>query len=113
MKHSQVSASESPSYESARRTALQLLDWAVSEAAGPTHRWQRQRFSIRRLLLPLFRHVAEAHTCWRAESIGFWRVNQERYWMPRLVFSRTPDEDVRIKLAIFAGIHGDEPAGVH
>jgi len=94
-------------------TALQLLDWAVPDAGTPPTKWRRQRCSIRRLLLPLFRHVAEAPTCWRAESVGFWSHEGERYWMPRLIFSRTPDEQVRIKLAIFAGIHGDEPAGVH
>jgi len=94
-------------------TALQLLDWAVPDAGIPVGKSRFQRCSIRRLLLPLFRHVAEATTCWRAESVGFWKVGEERYWMPRLAFTRTPDEDVRIKLAIFAGIHGDEPAGVH
>jgi murein peptide amidase A len=78
-------------------TALELLDWAVPEIAPPSDsRATMPRRSIRRLLKPLFQHVEEG-----------------RYWMPRLVFQRYPDEEVRIKLAIFAGIHGDEPAGVH
>jgi murein peptide amidase A len=95
-------------------TALELLDWAVPDIAPPSQSWApKPRRSIRRLLQPLFSHVAESHTCWRAESVGFWRLDGERYWMPRLVFRRHPDEEVRIKLAIFAGIHGDEPAGVH
>lgn len=113
MRESQAFYPPTSSGEAVAGTALQLLDWAIPETPAPTHRWQRQRFSIRRLLLPLFRHVTEARTCWRAESIGFWKEKEERYWMPRLVFKRTPDEEVRIKLAIFAGIHGDEPAGVH
>lgn len=48
--------------------------------------------SIRRTLLPIFRHVAEAPTCWRAESVGFWKVDGQRYWMPRLTFQRDRDE---------------------
>ena len=94
-------------------TALELLDWAVPDIAPPSQSWSpKPRRSIRRLLQPLFRHVAESRTCWRAESVGFWRQDGERYWMPRLVFTR-PGEEPTIKLAIFAGIHGDEPAGVH
>jgi hypothetical protein len=33
--------------------------------------------------------------------------------MPRFIFRRAPEEDVTLKIAIFAGLHGDEPAGVH
>lgn len=95
-------------------TALELLDWALPDQAPPAGSWKGvTRRSIRRLLLPLFNHVAESTTCWRAESVGFWRHAGQRYWMPRLVFQRHRDEDVSIRLAIFAGIHGDEPAGVH
>jgi hypothetical protein len=90
---------------------LQLLD-------GPTPRGEfapREMSgaqSIRRTLLPIFRHVAEAHTCWRGESVGHWKVDGGTYWMPRLVFQRDRNETPSLKLAIFAGVHGDEPAGV-
>lgn len=95
-------------------TAIELLDWAVPDIAPPSKGWSpRPRRSIRNLLRPLFRYVSESRTCWRAESVGFWKQDGERYWMPRLVFRRHPEEEVSIKLAIFAGIHGDEPAGVH
>jgi hypothetical protein len=47
-------------------TALELLDHALSEEAPP-----QPRRSIKRLLLPLFREVANAYA-WRAESVGFW-----------------------------------------
>jgi protein MpaA len=93
-------------------TALELLDWAVPNSSAMGAWSSEPRQSLRRVLLPLFRHVAEASNCWHAESVGFWRYDGERYWMPRLVFRRSPQEDVRIRLAIFAGIHGDEPAGV-
>jgi protein MpaA len=88
---------------------LALLRWANGDESLATF---KPRNSIRRLLLPLFQQVAASSYCWRAESVGFWRTPEGRYWMPRLVFSR-PGEEPTIKLAIFAGIHGDEPAGVH
>lgn len=93
-------------------TALQLLDWAVPRTQFDDRVMMPTAHSIRRTLLPIFRHVVEAPTCWRAESVGFWKVEGERYWMPRLTFQRDPKETPSIKLAIFAGIHGDEPAGV-
>ena len=94
-------------------TALQLLDWAVPHTPGTFSAKPPRSQSIRRALEPLFRHVADSYRCWRAESVGFWKVEDRRYWLPRLVFQRHADEDVRIKLGIFAGIHGDEPAGIH
>jgi protein MpaA len=88
-------------------TALQLFEDALPEVAH-----EQPRRSLRRLLQPLFRQVAEASYAWRAESVGFWETPEGRYWMPRLVFRR-PGEQPEIKLGIFAGVHGDEPAGVH
>ena len=87
---------------------LALLGWASAEGDAET----APRRSIRQLLLPLFKRVAESSHTWRAESVGFWRTAEGRYWMPRLVFTG-PGEEPRMTLAIFAGIHGDEPAGVH
>lgn len=89
-----------------------MLDWAGSRNEMFTREMSASANSIRRTLLPIFRHVVEAPTCWRAESVGFWKVDEGRYWMPRLVFQRDPDVEPSIKLAIFAGLHGDEPAGV-
>jgi hypothetical protein len=66
---------------------------------------------IKKLLLPLFVQVAISDTL-RADSLGFWRVEEERFWLPRFVFQRTPQIKKRIKIAIFAGIHGDETAGI-
>lgn len=73
-----------------------------------------QRNSIKKLLLPLFLQVGTTAESLRADSAGFWHVGEERYWLPRLVFrgaNETGEETIR--LAIFAGLHGDEPAGVH
>lgn len=73
-----------------------------------------QKNSIKKLLLPLFLQVGTTAESLRADSAGFWHVGEERYWLPRLVFrgaNETGEETIR--LAIFAGLHGDEPAGVH
>ncbi len=91
-------------------TALDLLDHALPATTAPSAP-VNPRQSLRRLLLPLFRRVTESSDTWRAESAGFWEVDGVRHWMPRLVFKRageTPD----FKVGIFAGVHGDEPAGV-
>jgi hypothetical protein len=73
-----------------------------------------KRRSIKQLLLPLFLQVGTTAQSVRADSAGFWRVGEDRYWLPRLVFrgGNETGEPV-VRLAIFAGIHGDEPAGVH
>jgi protein MpaA len=88
---------------------LALLGWAMADddREVPT-----ARRSIRRLLRPLCEQVAESSQNWRAESVGLWRAGDDRHWLPRLVFQRA-GEQPSIKLAIFAGVHGDEPAGVH
>jgi hypothetical protein len=97
-----------------RRTAIELLDAAVPAS----HEWKLRHKtplatnSIRALLRPLFEQVGQSSFAWRAESVGFWRTPEGRYWLPRLVFDRAQAEPCT-KLAIFAGIHGDEPAGVH
>ncbi len=91
-------------------TALDLLDFALP-ATAPAIARQQPRQSLRNLLLPLFRRVEESSYAWRAESVGYWHADGERHWMPRLVFRR-PGETPETKLGIFAGIHGDEPAGV-
>jgi hypothetical protein len=67
--------------------------------------------ALRTLLLPLLLEVA-ASPYMIADSIGMWRVGEERFWMPRFIFQRTQQMKRRIKVGIFAGIHGDEPEAV-
>jgi protein MpaA len=74
------------------------------------HRLQPQ-VKLRELLAPLFDLISESE-CLRAVSLGPWRLGDDLYVLPRFVFQRTPDARSRIKLGIFAGIHGDEPASV-
>ena len=72
-----------------------------------------RRRSIKKLLMPLFVHVGTTAHNLRAESAGFWKVEEDRYWLPRIVFRGAGESgEPYIRLAIFAGVHGDEPAGV-
>lgn len=69
--------------------------------------------SIKQLLLPLFEQVGTSTQNLTADSIGFWRVGANRYWLPRIVFRGAAESgEPYIRIGIFAGIHGDEPAGV-
>jgi hypothetical protein len=80
--------------------------------APPLERAERR--SIKQLLLPLFLQVGTTAQSLRADSAGFWKVGEERYWLPRLIFRGGNETgEPTIRLAIFAGLHGDEPAGVH
>lgn len=69
------------------------------------------RQTIKEILLPLFIQVGVSDTL-RADSLGFWRCGEERFWLPRFVFQRTQIVKPRITVGIFAGIHGDEPASI-
>jgi hypothetical protein len=69
--------------------------------------------SIRELLHPFFVHVGTTVMNLRADSAGCWHLGEKRYWIPRIVFRGTEEEEPPLKLAIFAGVHGDEPAGIH
>jgi hypothetical protein len=71
-----------------------------------------ERRSIKELLGPLYEHAGSTRLNLGVDSVGGWRVGDEEYWMPRLIFRGTDNEEPAIKLGIFAGIHGDEPAGV-
>jgi murein peptide amidase A len=67
--------------------------------------------SLRKLLLPLLFEVA-ASPYLIADSIGMWHMGEDRFWMPRFIFQRTQRMKRRIKVGLFAGIHGDEPEAV-
>lgn len=63
--------------------------------------------------MPLFVHVGTSAQNLRADSAGFWKVEEDRYWLPRIVFRGAGETgEPYIRLGIFAGVHGDEPAGV-
>jgi len=67
--------------------------------------------SLRDLLLPLLQLVSESDSL-RADSLGYWRSGGDLFFLPRFVFQRTEWAKPRIKVGIFAGLHGDEPGGI-
>ncbi|RYD62725.1 MAG: hypothetical protein EOP84_34325, partial [Verrucomicrobiaceae bacterium] len=69
--------------------------------------------SIRELLLPLSQQGSGAALNLVADSAGSWCVGKDQYWLPRIVYRGAGETgEPYIELAIFAGVHGDEPAGV-
>ena len=70
-----------------------------------------ERPGVKELLMPLMLQVASSPTL-KADSAGFWEGGVARLWLPRFVFQRTQVVKHRSKIGIFAGIHGDEPAGI-
>ncbi|MGV3533569.1 MAG: hypothetical protein ACO1QR_14475 [Chthoniobacteraceae bacterium] len=66
-----------------------------------------------RLLEPIFAQVAASAQNLRVDSLGPWSAEGVEYSLPRIVFRGAQESgEPYIRLAIFAGIHGDEPAGV-
>lgn len=71
------------------------------------------RRSIQQQLMPLFAQAGTSAHNLRADSAGGWQVGEDRYSLPRIIFRGANETgEPYIRLAIFAGIHGDEPAGV-
>ena len=67
--------------------------------------------SLRDLLLPLLQLVSESDVL-RADSLGYLRSGGDLFFLPRFVFQRTHRVKPRIKVGIFAGLHGDEPGSI-
>ncbi len=72
---------------------------------------RRRQFTIKHLLVPLLTQVLYSR-CLVADALGSFEVGGERHLLPRFFFQRTQTRKQRFKIGIFAGIHGDEPAGI-
>lgn len=70
------------------------------------------RRSIVDLLAPL-EELVEHSPNFVSQSGGSFEIDGERYELPRYLFIGPRGGDAPIRIAIFAGIHGDEPEGVH
>jgi protein MpaA len=70
----------------------------------------RERRSIRRLLAPLDQ-LADASPRMISKSLGQFESEGLSYRLPRYVYLGPPGGGDRIRLGIFATIHGDEPEG--
>ncbi len=88
----------------------------VARASGkiqaPLILQQKRRRSIADLLTPLDALAATSPSFVRQSGASF-EVDGERYELPRYLFLGPKGGDAPIPIAIFAGIHGDEPEGVH
>ena len=73
---------------------------------------QPQRRSLANLLAPLEKIAATSPNLVANHDATF-EVDGERYELPRYLFVGPRGGDTPIRIGIFAGIHGDEPEGVH
>ena len=73
---------------------------------------RKQRRSIAELLVPLEQIAAHSPNLVANHDARF-EVNGESYELPRYLFVGPRGGDTPIRIGIFAGIHGDEPEGVH
>src|SRR5271163_3196480 len=73
---------------------------------------RKQRRSIADLLAPLDQ-IALTSPNLVANHDARFEVNGESYELPRYLFVGPRGGDTPIRVGIFAGIHGDEPEGVH
>ena len=73
---------------------------------------RQPRRSIAELLAPLEK-IARTSPNLVANHDADFEVNGERYELPRYLFVGPRGGDTPIRIGIFAGIHGDEPEGVH
>jgi hypothetical protein len=85
---------------------LPLIDSLVAKPAHPPRR------SIADLLAPLERMAAESPNLVADHDAEFTRDGQT-YDLPRYVFMGPKGGNDMIRVGLFAGIHGDEPEGVH
>ena len=70
------------------------------------------RRSIADLLAPLDTLVATSPSFVRQTGNSF-EIGDERYELPRYLFIGPKGGDAPLRIAVFAGIHGDEPEGTH
>ncbi len=68
------------------------------------------RLSLRSLFAPLF-EIAEECDALIGSMAGVFSAEGRRFGLPRFVFVGPEAEHEPIRLGLFAGIHGDEPAG--
>ncbi|MGA2030130.1 MAG: succinylglutamate desuccinylase/aspartoacylase family protein [Verrucomicrobiota bacterium] len=77
-----------------------------------TQTLRAQRRSIGELLAPLDK-IAVTSPNLVANYEAQFEINGDRYELPRYLFVGPNGGDTPIRVGIFAGIHGDEPEGVH
>ncbi len=89
-----------------------IIEVEFSRAQPESGRAQRNRRSIARLLFPLETIAAKSiHLV--ANHAARFEHHGESYTIPSYLFSGPKGGDDPIRIGIFAGVHGDEPEGIH
>ena len=88
------------------------MNTATIEFSPATTRPRAHRRSIADLLAPLEKIAAQSPNLVANHDARF-EVNGETYDLPRYLFVGPRGGDTPIRVGIFAGVHGDEPEGVH
>lgn len=86
--------------------AKHKLARATNFQGAPTRR------SLRALFTTMLTEVGTHSQHLFADCLGQFDESGRRYWIPRFIFRGDRSEEPPIKLAVFAGVHGDEVAGV-
>jgi hypothetical protein len=71
-----------------------------------------KRRSLKALLTTLLTDVGANSQHLFADCLGRFNVEGQRYWLPRFIVRGARGEEPPLKIGIFAGIHGDEVAGI-
>jgi hypothetical protein len=71
-----------------------------------------KRRSLKALFTTLLTDVGTNSQHLFANCLGRFDFGADRYWIPRFIFRGDRSEHPPLKLGIFAGVHGDETAGV-
>jgi hypothetical protein len=87
------------------------MNLATAESSTAV-RPRTHRRSIADLLAPLEKIAAQSPNLVANHDARF-EVNGETYGLPRYLFVGPRGGDTPIRVGIFAGVHGDEPEGVH
>lgn len=85
---------------------------AIAQLATDVHRPRASRRSLADLLAPLEQIAAQSPNLVANHDARF-EVEGQAYVLPRYLFVGPRAGDTPIRIGIFAGIHGDEPEGVH
>src|SRR4051794_34873023 len=71
-----------------------------------------KRRSLKALLSTFLTEIGSNSQYVYADCLGRFNVNGERFWLPRFVFHGDQSDEPSMKIGIFAGVHGDEVAGI-
>jgi hypothetical protein len=112
MRSRRISPTAAFSIKSTNKINAKFMTIATSHLKNAATAPRQVRRSIADLLAPLEKIAATSPNLVANHDARF-EVDGERYELPRYLFVGPRGGDTPIRVGIFAGIHGDEPEGVH